>query len=256
MTSELRQLLRPGERAVGNWLSIGHPAVAEICSKDFDFVIVDTEHTPMGLESLANVLRAIDEDVPPIVRVPSNDPVRIKRVLDLGAAGTMIPMVENRSDAERAVEAMRYPPEGIRGAAPARASDYGRSFGDYFRRANDELVTVVQIETERGVANVEEIVAVDGVDAVIVGQGDLSASLDVFGQWGSDRFESALESVLEATHGADKPVGMLALDHEGIDRWVDAGVDFVIAGADISYLASGSDAAREAFDAAIGADSP
>lgn len=246
-----RQLLKRGEPAAGNWISIGHPTVAEICARGFDFVIIDTEHTAMGLESLENVLRAVDaldEDVAPLVRVPWNDRTRIKRVLDLGAAGLMIPMVETAEQAERAVEAMRYPPEGVRGAAPARASDYGRTFDEYFDRANEKLTTIVQIETERGAENAEEIVSVDGVDAVIVGHGDLSASMDVFGEWEHERFRAALQSVVEAAHGVDKAVGMLATDREGIRRWVDAGVDFTIVGADMFYLADGSDAARAEFE--------
>lgn len=254
MEYQLRERLQPGENAVGNWISIGHPAVAEICARGFDFVIVDTEHTATGLESLENVLRAVealDEDVAPLVRVPWNDAVRIKRVLDLGVAGLMIPMVETGDQAGRAVDAMQYPPDGTRGLAPARASDYGRTFGEYVDRANDELTTIVQVETERGVKNVDDIVSVSGVDAVIVGQGDLSASLGVFGDWNDDRFESALQSVIETAHDAGKPVGMLATDREGIHRWVDAGVDFVIAGADMFYLRAGSEAARAEFESAI-----
>jgi 4-hydroxy-2-oxoheptanedioate aldolase len=251
MANRLRKLLQPGERAVGNWISIGHPAVAEICAPEFDFVIIDTEHTAIGLETLEDMLRAVNEDVATLVRVPANDPTRIKRVLDLGVAGLMIPMIETSEQAKQAVEAMQYPPEGIRGAAPARASDYGRSFNEYFKSANEDLITILQIETERGVKNVEEIVTVDGVDAVIVGQGDLSASMDVFGEWDSDRFQSALNSVLESAHGAGKPVGMLALNHKDIHRWVDGGVDFLIAGADIVHLTSGSDNVRKEFETAV-----
>ncbi|MFP9193864.1 HpcH/HpaI aldolase family protein [Natrialbaceae archaeon A-CW1-1] len=252
-----RYLPKPGAYAVGNWISIGHPTVAEICARGFDFVVIDTEHTPVGLESLENVLRAVDsveEDVAPLVRVPWNDRTRIKRVLDLGVAGLVIPMIETAEQAEAAVEAMRYPPDGLRGAAPARASGYGRTFGEYFERADDELTTVVQIETERGVENAEGIVSVDGVDGILVGHGDLSASMGVFGEWDHERFRSALQSVLEAAHGADKPVGMLATDHEDIRRWIDVGVDFVIAGADMFYLANGSDAARESFEKRVGSD--
>lgn len=254
MADRLQQLLQPGKHAVGNWISIGHPAVAEIGSRDFDFVILDTEHTPIGLETLENMLRAVDavDDAAPIVRVPWNDPARIKRVLDLGPAGLMIPMVETAEEAEEAVSAMRYPPEGIRGAAPARASDYGRTFGEYFDSANEDLITVVQIETEQGAENVDEIVSVDGVDAVMVGQADLSASMGLFGEWDDDRFQSALDSVIETTHDAGKPIGMLALDHDDIHKWVDAGADFVTVGADIVYLAEGSDAARAEFEAATG----
>lgn len=251
MQDKSQRLFRPNDSAAGNWISIGHPAVAEICSSGFDFVVIDMEHTATGLETLENMLRAVDDDVVSLVRVPSNDPVWIKRVLDLGVSGLMIPMIETREQARQAVEAMRYPPEGTRGVAPARASDYGRTFGEYFESADEELLTVLQIETERGLENVEEIVAIDGLDAVIIGHGDLSASLGAFGQWTETEFESALDSIVTAAHDEGKTVGMLATDHESIRRWTDAGIDFLLAGADISYLASGSEAAREEFEAAI-----
>ena len=250
----LTDQLRPGESAVGNWISIGHPAVGELCARGFDFVVVDTEHTDMSLETVGNVLRGIDgleENVPALVRVPWNDPVRIKRVLDQGADGVVVPMVETAVEAERAVEATRYPPEGIRGVAPARASNYGRGFGDYFERANDDVVTVVQIESVEGVDNAAEIVSVDGVDAVLVGPGDLSASLGVFGRWESDRFREALATVIDATHEVGCPIGLFATGPDDIHRWVNAGADFVIAGTDTFYIEVGSDDARTTFEAAV-----
>ena len=250
----LRDRLQPGEYAVGNWISIGHPAVAELCARGFDFVVVDTEHTDIGFETVGNVLRAIDgieDDIPALVRVPWNDPVRIKRVLDLGATGVVVPMVETAAEAQRAVEATRYPPEGVRGVAPSRASNYGRGFGDYFERANDEVVTVVQIESERAVENASGIVDVDGVDAILVGPGDLSASLDVFGKWESDRFREALARVVDASHEAGRPIGLFATGAEDIQNWVNAGADFVVAGADVFYLEAGSDDALDAFEAAV-----
>ncbi|NUB93672.1 aldolase [Haloterrigena sp. SYSU A121-1] len=248
MTDDTAEPFQSGESATGNWISIGHPAVAEICSEGFDFVVIDMEHTDMGLETIGNMLRAVDDDAAPIVRVPLNDPGWIKRVLDLGVAGLMIPMIETAEQAEQAVDAMQYPPAGTRGVAPARASDYGRTFGEYFETADDELTTILQIETERGVENASDILAVDGVDAVIIGHGDLSASLGVFGEWESERFESALDSIVTTARDHDTAVGMLATDRESIHRWTDAGVDFLIAGADIAYLSEGSDAARAEFE--------
>lgn len=254
MAHDFKDRLQPGERMVGNWISVGNPAVVEVCSYGFDFAVLDLEHTPTGLETLENSLRAVDSlegDIAPIVRVPWNDTIRMKRVLDLGPAGLIVPMVESEEEARNAVEAMQYPPEGVRGAAVSRASDYGRTFDEYFETANDDLVTIVQIESEKGVENAEEIVAVDGVDAVLIGHGDLAASLGIFGEWESEQFKSTLDSIIEATHDAGKPVMMLALGNEDIHSWVEAGADFVIAGVDIAYLAAGSDAARDEFDAAV-----
>jgi len=254
MANDFKDRLTPDERMVGNWISVGNPAVVEVCAHGFDFAVFDLEHTPLGLESLENSLRAVDSidgDVSSVVRVPWNDPIWVKRVLDLGPDGLIIPMVESEEEARNAVEAMQYPPDGVRGLAVSRASDYGRTFEEYVENANDELVTIVQIESEKGVENAEEIVAVDGVDAVLIGHGDLSASYDMFGEWESEQFESTLESIIETTHDAEKPVMMLALEDDDVHSWVEAGADSVIAGVDIAYLAAGSDSAREAFDAAV-----
>lgn len=254
MADDTNRVFRPDKPATGNWISIGHPAVAEICSEGFGFVVIDMEHTAMGLETVEDLVRAVHADTAPLVRVPSSDPVRIKRVLDLGVAGVVIPKVETAEQAQQAVDTMQYPPEGTRGVAPARASDYGRTFDEYVETADDKLETVIQIETERGVENADEILSVDGVDAVIIGHGDLSASLEVFGQWDDDRFVSALNTILSTARDSGTAVGMLATDHESIHRWTDAGVDFLVVGADITYLSAGSDTARTEFEDLVGED--
>ena len=248
----LREALCDREPVCGTWVSIGHPAVAELSAElGFDFVLIDTEHTSTGIDRLEELIRAVDAaegDAAPLVRVPWNDPVRIKRALDAGAAGLMVPMIETGEDAEAAVEAMRYPPEGIRGTAPSRASAYGRRFEEYFEAANDELVTIVQVESAEGVENAAAIAAVEGVDAVLVGHGDLSASIGAFGEWDGEAFQEALGRIVEAAHAEGTPVGMLALSDEDIRRWTDAGVDFLIVGADISYITEGAADARETFE--------
>lgn len=255
MDPDFRRSICAREHLVGNWISLAHPAIAEISADlGFDFVVIDTEHTSIAVDELEGMIRAVDRggDGPaPLVRIPGVDAGRIKRVLDMGAAGLMIPMVESAEEAERVVEMTRYPPEGRRGVAPARASGYGASVGAYFEGANEGIVTVVQIESVAGVEHVEEILAVEGVDAVQIGQGDLSASLEAFGEWDSATFRDALDRVVGAAHDADVPVGMLALDTEGIDRWVDAGVDFVAVGADVGYLRAGASAAKEHFENAV-----
>ena len=169
-------------------------------SLGFDFLLIDTEHTTMSLETVENMVRAADAadgEAPTVVRVPWNDPVRIKRVLDIGVDGVMVPMVESADEARELVSATRYPPEGKRGIAAGRAADYGLHFEEYVRNADGSILTVVQIETETGLANVDEIAAVDGVDALFVGPADLSGSLGVFAQWESDRLADAIDDVVE-----------------------------------------------------------
>ena len=256
MDPDFKQSLVDREPVVGNWISLAHPAIAETSAGlGFDFVVIDTEHTSISVDELESMIRGTDAGdgrTAPIVRVPDHDPGRVKRVLDMGAAGLMFPMVESAEEAERIVEAVRYPPEGRRGAAPARASGYGRSFEEYFEGANDGLVTIVQVETERAVENIEEIIAVDGVDAIQIGQGDLSASVGAFGEWEDDAFRDALTRAVEAADEAGVPVGMLALDEAGIDRWLDAGVDFMTVGVDVAYLQEGASGAKAYFEDAVG----
>ena len=189
MSGQLKEALARFEQPTGNWISIGHPSVTEVSAElGFDFVLVDTEHTTMSLETVENHVRAVDAaagKTEAVVRVPSSDIVRVKRILDTGAVGVMVPMVESADEAERIVEAVRYPPEGVRGIAGGRASQYGLDMEEYVATANDSVVTIVQIETRAGLQNVGEIADVDGIDAVFVGPADLSGALDVFGDQNS-----------------------------------------------------------------------
>ena len=250
MDREFAERMRAGESLSAGWVSLGHPRVAEIVAlAGYDFVIVDVEHTPMGLETLDDVVRAIElRGVPAIVRVPWNDPVELKRVLDIGVAGVMIPMVETAEAAEEAVDAMTYPPEGMRGVAGSRATNYGLDFAEYMENADEDLVTVLQIETVEGVENAGEISGVAGVDSLFVGPSDLSASLGVSGDWEDDRVVEAIDGVIGES---EVPVGSLAVTEEGIERWVEQGFDWVISGVDSRSLLSASQSANEAFERAV-----
>ena len=252
MEGNLRRAIRSREPVAGTWLSIGHPAVAEISAGlGFDFVTIDTEHAPLSAETAENMLRAVDAadgGTEAVVRVAWNDPVRIKRALDIGPAGIMVPMVETRADAEAAVDAIRYPPEGSRGMAAARASDYGRSFEEYVERANDDLLTVVQIESERGVESAAEIASVDGIDALLIGPADLSASLGAFGEHDGEVVTDAVDRVLDDAHAADVPVGTLTTAAGDVAWRVEQGFDFLITGVDAGHLAEGSLRAKGAYE--------
>jgi len=249
MDSEFADRLRAGESLSAGWVSLGHPRVAEIVAlAGYDFVIVDIEHTPMGLETLDDVVRAIElHDVPVVVRVPWNDPVELKRVLDIGVTGVMVPMVGTADEAAAAVRAMTYPPEGIRGVAGSRATNYGLEFAEYVANADEDLVTILQIETVDGVENAGAISAVEGVDSLFVGPSDLSASLGVTGDWEDEAVLAAIDGVLDAS---DTPVGSLAVTDEGIERWVEQGFEWVIAGVDSRNLLAASQSHNEAFERA------
>jgi len=260
MSGHLKRALENGDSPAGNWISIGHPSLSEVSTElGFDFVLVDTEHTTMGLETVENHVRAVDAadgSAEAVVRVPSNDEVRIKRVLDTGAAGVMVPMVESADEAERIAEAVRYPPDGIRGIAGGRASRYGLEFQDYVRSANDSVVTIAQVETRAGIQNVGEIARVDGVDALFVGPADMSASLDVFAEWEAKALDDAIERVVAAGAETDTPVGTLTVDQSDIDERVRQGFDFLIVGKDMSLFASAANGAKETYESALADVSP
>lgn len=249
--NEFATALREREPVVGTWLSIGHPAVAEVCAGgDLDFAVVDTEHAPTGMETVENMVRAIEAapgNTAALARVADNDPVRIKRMLDTGVAGVVVPMVDTAEQARAAVRAMQYPPGGIRGVAAGRASDYGRRFAEYVDRANDDLLTVVQIETETGVENAADIAAVEGVDALFVGPADLSTAIGTFPDWHSDAVVDAVKTVLEAGRTAAIPVGTLAADADETDVWLDRGMDFLAVGFDAGFLSAAVDDATTTF---------
>ena len=256
---EFKRRLADRDPVVGHWLSVGHPAVAEVCAREADFAVVDTEHAPTDLESVANVARAVEaagdrtEAGPALLaRVAWNDPVRIKRVLDTGVSGVLVPMVETADEARDAVEATRYPPDGIRGIAASRGNDYGRDLADQVGRAGDHVATVVQVETERAVENAAAIAGVEGVDALLVGPADLSGSMDAFGEYESEAFREAVADVLDAAHAEDVPVGTLATSDDEIRRWADYGYDYQIVGVDAGYLAQGAERARSTFEDAVG----
>ncbi|RKD97978.1 HpcH/HpaI aldolase family protein [Halopiger aswanensis] len=251
--------LRNRESLVGTWVALSDPAIAEISAQlAFDAVMIDAEHSTNSIETVTAMARAVDAaaveaetDPGTIVRLSENDPTEIKRTLDAGVDGVMAPMIDSAEDARNLVAATRYPPEGVRGVGYGRGTEYGEAFPEHLERANAETLALAQIETESGFENVEEIAAVDGLDGLFVGPADLSAALDLFGETDGDEFLEAVDRVLEAGHAVDKPVATLAFEEDEIERWVDRGFDFVLAGVDIDYLQRGGRRAKAAFEDAI-----
>ena len=251
--SQLADVVRAGDSAVGSWISIGHPAVAEMSAElGFDFVVIDAEHTAMSLETVETLARAVDAasgDTEPFVRVADGNPARLKRVLDTGVSGVIVPMVETADQARSIADATRYPPDGTRGVAGSRASRYGRDLSEYFERANDESLVITQIESATGVENAADIAAEAGIDALFVGPADLSASLGRFGETRS--LDTEISAVLTAGEDADIPVGTIALESEDVERWAEAGFDFQVVGIDADYLLEGATRAKKRYEDAI-----
>lgn len=240
--NRVKDMLKAGQASIGAWITIGNPDVAEIFSyAGFDWLLFDTEHSPLSIETLQHLIQAMDgTDTVPLVRVAWNDPVLIKRALDVGAYGIVVPWVNSKEDAFNAVRACRYPPTGIRGVGPRRASKYGLEFKDYITSADEEILVVVQIETETAVNKVEEIFSVDGVDASLIGPADLSTSLGVFEQWDHPKFQGAVKRILNASEKAGVAPGIVASYLEDANQRLAEGFKFVSVTSDIECLIQGS----------------
>jgi len=232
-----------GRPLVGAWSSMGSPIAAEILAgSGLDVVVVDGEHGPNDLTTILAQLQATAAyPVATLVRVPSADAVTLKRVLDLGATNVLVPMVDSVHQAEAAVRAVRYPPAGVRGvgSALARSARWNRVAG-YVTSADESVTLVVQLETRAGIEDASGIAAVEGVDAVLVGPADLAASLGHLGQQDHPEVVDAVLATIDACRAAGTSVGVNAFDPAMADRYIDAGADYVIVGADVTLLAAGS----------------
>jgi 4-hydroxy-2-oxoheptanedioate aldolase len=246
-----KRALAEGRRQIGLWTSLGTGLSAEILSgAGFDWLLIDTEHSPTELPMVIDQLRAMEgSGVTPIVRPAWNDPVIIKRLLDTGVQTLLVPMVQSADEARRAVAATRYPPAGMRGIAVVhRANRYGR-VKDYHTRANAEMCVLVQLETRRALAELEAIAAVEGVDGLFIGPSDLAGDL---GHLGNNRHPEAVAVFADAcarAQKAGKPIGILAPMEEDARRYLEMGFTYVAVGSDIGVLRNAVEQLRARFPA-------
>jgi 2-dehydro-3-deoxyglucarate aldolase len=243
-SSELKSNLAKNKLCLGSWITFTDPSVAELQAKaGFDWLAVDMEHSPITLDIAQDLIRVIAlHDVCPLVRVPANDPTIIKRVLDAGAGGVIVPMINSRSQAEDAVAAVKYPPTGKRSVGISRAQGFGPEFQDYVKRANDETIVIVQIEHKDAVSDVDAILAVTGVDAFIVGPYDLSGSMGIPGQLDDPQVQKALIKVAAAGKKAGVAAGIHVVYPEP-DRVKDRfneGYSLIAYGVDFIFLGESS----------------
>jgi 4-hydroxy-2-oxoheptanedioate aldolase len=228
---------------IGLWLALADAYSAEICAgAGFDWLLIDGEHAPNDVRSILDQLQAIAPyPVHPVVRPPAGDVAPIKQLLDIGAQSLLIPMVETAAQAELLVSAVRYPPRGVRGvgSALARASHWNGIPG-YLDQADEQICLLVQIETRRGLENIEAIAAVEGVDGLFIGPADLSASLGHRGHPEHEEVQAAIIDAIARIRTSAKAAGILATDGKLIREYLTLGCSFVAVGADTTLLSTGA----------------
>jgi len=238
--NRLKRDLAAGKVCLGATITINSPAVAEIMSHiGLDWIWFETEHSSLTLDNVLTMLQATNgADVSTVIRVPWNDKTMIKRALDLGPDGIIVPLVNTREEAEAAVRAMKYPPLGERGGGLGRAQCYGLHMGEYMETANNEVTTILMIEHIQAVENIDEILKVKGVDSVMVGALDLSGSMGMLGQTGDPKVEGAIQKVLASCKKAKVPCGIITVAPEQANERIKQGFTNIIMGIDVLFLHS------------------
>jgi len=237
MKHNIRARLGGGETLLGTMITLPSPATAEILAGlGFDWLFVDGEHGPLETAQLLGILQAVGDKIACIVRVPAAEEVPIKKVLDLGAAGIIAPQVNTPEQAADVVRFSRYAPEGGRGVGLARAHGYGFGFQEYLETANAQTAVIVQAEHVSAVENIEAIVAVPGIDAVLVGPYDLAASLGKMGQVDDPTVIEAIEHVADACRDAGIALGYFGVSAAAVKPYMERGYTLIVAGVDTVFL--------------------
>lgn len=242
MQNPFKQMLAsknlPGPYPVGTWAMSSSPLVAEALGcAGFDWAVVDMEHSPLDLQDLVHMLQAIaGTGMVPITRVPWNDAVMVKRVLDAGAQSLMFPFVQNSDEAKRAVAAAKYPPQGSRGmAGMSRGSRFG-TVKDYFKVANQSVSVILQVETPEAMARIEEIAGVEGVDSIFMGPGDLSGAMGHVGNPMHADVVALMTDGVRRCHKLGVPVGTVGGTAEAVATYRASGIDYIGVASDLGLL--------------------
>ena len=231
----LYEKLRNGKMTFGCWITIGHPDVPDVLSNvGYDFYVFDLEHAPITLETLSHLLIATPKNITPAVRLPNNEPHYFNQVLDMGIQTLLVPSIENREDMVRAVRNSKYPPAGIRGMGPRRASSYGSQREEYVSSANDETLVVGLVESPEGVRNVEEIMSTPGLGAWFVGPVDLASALGR--DQNSPEVQSAVEKVVSVGLKSGIPGGRTVKSLEDAKTFAERGFKIFTLGLDYAFM--------------------
>lgn len=245
----LKQKLKNKELTIGSWVTIGHPSVVEIMANaGFEWLVIDIEHTSIDLTMVQILISTIQsKGLKALIRVSKNEEVVIKRVLDMGADGIIVPMITNADDAQRAVDYAKYPPIGKRGVGLFRAQNYGLSFNEYKKWVNDELVIIAQMEHYLAAENIESIITTEGIDGIIIGPYDLSGSLGYPGEYNRPEVKEAINKILLACDKHNIPSGfhVIETDTSKISEKIKQGCTFLAYSLDFLFLLNSSKAGME-----------
>jgi len=235
-----KTMLKSGQQSVGCWLGMADAYAAEIsATAGFDWFLIDGEHAPNDIRSMLAQLQVLGAaNVPALIRPPIGQTHLIKQVLDIGCQTLIIPMVESAAQAAELVQAVRYPPHGVRGvgSALARASGFS-GIPDYLTTANDEICVIAQVENQAGLDALDDLLAVEGIDGIFIGPSDLSADLGHIGQPGAPKVVAAIDEALAKIAASDKASGIMSLDPIAAKAYLERGVDFVAVGIDVTIFA-------------------
>lgn len=236
----LKERINDGDLVIGSWITTPSSAIAEILvAAGYDWVVVDLEHSTISIEQAGELIRTIDlGGSAPLVRITSNSPDQIKRVMDAGAHGIVVPMVNSAQDARDAVSATRYAPNGIRGVGLARAQGYGSKFSEYLEWQKESAVVIVQIEHKDAISNLEEILATPGVDGFIIGPYDLSCSMGIPGEFEKSEFKDAMAFILAKGLAMGCPAGLHIVepDVSRLEQSISEGFRFIAYSVDVRML--------------------
>ncbi len=244
-----RQDLIARKTLIGCWCSLGSPITTEVMGlAGFDWLLLDGEHAPNDVLSFIPQLMALKDSVSaPVVRPPWNDTVIIKRLLDAGFYNFLVPFVESADDARRAGAATRYPPQGVRGVSVGHRSNRYGTVKDYMDVINDNIAVIVQIESRKAVAAIDEICAVDGVDCVFIGPSDLAAGYGYLGNPLHPEVQQAMQKIIASAKAHGKPSGILAPVEADARRYLEMGVSFVAVGSDLGVFRNASQTLRDKY---------
>ena len=244
-TNQFKKRLKAGEQQIGFWLGMGSANAAEIAGgAGFDWLLIDGEHGPNDITSLLAQMHALQgSNSSPVIRPVVGENWMLKQILDIGCQTILVPMVDTAEQARELVRAVNYPPTGVRGvgAALARASYHNRT-SDYLQTANDEVCLLVQIETQKGLANLDEILQVEGIDGVFIGPADMAADMGYLGKPAAPEVQKAVQGGLHKIVAAGMPAGILMAIPELVEKYLEIGATFVAVGTDVTSFAGATDA--------------